>query len=126
MKVYVNSQRLAELAGCGAGQHGLKQFGDFGYAQLHIGRLAMGDHMVECKIINLPILPGVYSLRFGVTAGKSARTVFYGENLLHFQVEGNIPITVRDGFFALDAHWALKDAEDSNSQDMAMARPLTP
>lgn len=92
--------------------------------QLHIGRLGMGDQVIECKVVNLPILPGVYSLRFGVTAGKTARTVFYGENLLHFKVEGEIPITVRDGFFALDAQWALKNGEESNSPRMILAQGL--
>ena len=93
--------------------------------QLEISRLAKGDHVVECKVVNMPILPGVYSLRFGVTAGKAARTVFYGENLLHFKVEGDIPITVRDGFFALDAQWALKDGEESNTAGIAMGAGLT-
>lgn len=90
--------------------------------QLHIDHLGIGDHVVECKVANLPILPGVYSLRFGVTAGKAARTVFYGENLLHFKVEGDIPITVRDGFFALDAHWSLKGNEELDSSGMVMER----
>jgi lipopolysaccharide transport system ATP-binding protein len=93
--------------------------------QLHIGRLAIGDHVVECKVANLPILPGVYSLRFGVTAGRSARTVFYGENLLHFKVEGDIPITVRDGFFALDAQWCLIGAGDMSVPDMTMTSCLS-
>lgn len=93
--------------------------------QLHVSRLAIGDHLIECKVANLPILPGVYSLRFGVTAGKAARTVFYGENLLHFQVEGDIPITVRDGFVALDARWAMKNGEQSNSMSMAKANGIT-
>ena len=31
--------------------------------------------------------------------------MFYGENLLHFQVDGDVPVTVREGFFALDSQW---------------------
>ncbi len=79
--------------------------------QLHIRHLPPGEHEVLCKITGLPLLPGVYSLRFGATAGQAARTIFYGENLKHFQVVGDVPITVRDGFFALDAHWAVDDDE---------------
>lgn len=75
--------------------------------QLHVAQLSPGVHDVLCKISHLPLLPGVYSLRFGVTAGQAVRTIFYGENLRHFQVTGEIPITVRDGFFALNAHWSL-------------------
>ena len=76
--------------------------------QLHIPQLPLGEHDVICKISHLPLLPGVYSLRFGVTAGQAARTIFYGENLKHFQVIGDIPITVRNGFFALNAYWAIE------------------
>jgi len=79
--------------------------------QLHIAHLPSGEHEIACKIKRLPLLPGIYSLRFGVTSGKAARTIFYGENLAHFQVLGDVPITVREGFFALDAHWALGNPE---------------
>jgi len=73
--------------------------------QININHLPRGYHEIICKINQLPLLPGIYSVRFGITAGQAARTVFYGESLKHFQVVGDIPITVRDGFFALDAHW---------------------
>lgn len=79
--------------------------------QLHIDNLQPGENVVFCKIACLPLLPGVYSLRFGITSGHAARTVFYGENLLHFQVIGNVPITIRDGFFALDAQWEMKQQD---------------
>ena len=77
--------------------------------QINISYLPPGEHEIVCKIARLPLLPGVYSLRFGVTSGQAARTIFYGENLKHFQVVGDVPITVRDGFFALDAHWRIED-----------------
>ncbi|GBL45768.1 teichoic acid export ATP-binding protein TagH [Sulfuriferula multivorans] len=79
--------------------------------QLHISHLPPGEHEIVCKIARLPLLPGVYSLRFGVTAGQAAGGIFYGENLKHFQVVGDVPITVREGFFALDAHWLLEGRE---------------
>jgi lipopolysaccharide transport system ATP-binding protein len=75
--------------------------------QLQIGRLAAGEHEVTCKVAGLCLLPGVYSIRFGVTAGKTARDVFYAENLMPFHVSGEVPITIRDGFFSLDAKWTL-------------------
>ncbi len=83
--------------------------------QLNISHLPPGEHELVCKIARLPLLPGVYSLRFGVTSGQVARTIFYGENLKHFQVVGDVPITVRDGFFALDAHWTLEDRKVGES-----------
>jgi lipopolysaccharide transport system ATP-binding protein len=84
--------------------------------QLNISHLPSGEHEIVCKIARLPLLPGVYSLRFGVTSGQAARTIFYGENLKHFQVIGDVPITVRDGFFALDAHWMLEDRKIAEIQ----------
>jgi lipopolysaccharide transport system ATP-binding protein len=92
--------------------------------QLHIRDLPSGEHEVLCTVGRMPLLPGVYSLRFGVTAGQGARTVFYGENLLHFQVvpekAGDVPITVREGFFALDACWSL----DSRPTHADVVSPL--
>jgi ABC-type polysaccharide/polyol phosphate transport system ATPase subunit len=87
--------------------------------QLRISVLAAGEHEILCDVSKLPLLPGVYSLRFGVTAGEGARTVFYAENLLHFQVVqeqvGDVPITVRQGFFALDAHWRVERGSNRES-----------
>ncbi|CAG1022327.1 Teichoic acids export ATP-binding protein TagH [Methylococcales bacterium] len=81
--------------------------------QLNIKRLQNGDHEIICYLNKLPILPGVYSIRFGITSGQAARTVFYGESLKYFQVVGDVPITIRNGFFALDAKWASKNQETS-------------
>ena len=78
--------------------------------QLNINRLTPGDHEITCKVNRLPLLPGIYSVRFGITAGQEARDVFYGESLKHFQVVGDIPITIRDGFFALDAVWMQENS----------------
>jgi len=73
--------------------------------------LPAGRHRIRCAIRKIPLLPGVFSLRLGVTASEFARTIFYAENLLSFQV---LPLdgsqqstTMRDGFFALDARWIL-------------------
>ncbi|MCQ8179980.1 ABC transporter ATP-binding protein [Methylomonas sp. SURF-1] len=78
--------------------------------QINIERIPRGITEITCNIKQLPLLPGIYSIRFGITSGKSARTIFYGENMKHFQVIGKIPITIRDGFFALDAKWEQTDA----------------
>ncbi|NOR68306.1 MAG: ATP-binding cassette domain-containing protein [Methylomarinum sp.] len=77
--------------------------------QLKIDKILPGDHEVLCKISHLQLLPGVYSIRMGVTTGTAAATLFYGENLINFTVKNDpknpIPITQRDGFFALNATW---------------------
>ncbi|OAI20505.1 polysaccharide/polyol phosphate ABC transporter ATP-binding protein [Methylomonas lenta] len=73
--------------------------------QLKINNLPPGEHVISCKIKKLPLMPGIYTIRFGITSGQAARTVYYGESLKHFQIVGSVPITIRDGFFALDALW---------------------
>ncbi|NOU15629.1 MAG: ABC transporter ATP-binding protein [Methylococcaceae bacterium] len=83
--------------------------------QLNINRLLPGDHVITCKVNQLPLLPGIYSIRFGMTAGEAARDVFYGESLKHFQIVGDIPITIRDGFFALDAFWMENDINNTET-----------
>jgi ABC-type polysaccharide/polyol phosphate transport system ATPase subunit len=79
--------------------------------QLLIDYLLPGEHEILCRISQFPLLPGVYALRVGVATGKAGRSVFYGENLLNFQVvtsnDINLPITLTEGFFVLDAKWDI-------------------
>ncbi len=81
--------------------------------QLKITRLTTGIYKINCRVTDLPLLPGVYGLRFGITSGHVARTVYYAENIIHFQVKGNVPITSRDGFFALNAEWSISTGNDT-------------
>ena len=77
--------------------------------QLLIKKLDEGAHSVKCRITDLPLLPGVYSFRLGITDGETARTVYYGENVKYFSIVENhelpIAITQRDGFFTINAKW---------------------
>ena len=93
--------------------------------QLNINRLPIGDHEIVCKVNRLPLLPGIYSIRFGITAGQAARTIFFGESLKHFQIFGDIPITIRDGFFALDARWKQKNIKVTENTRHFNDRDLT-
>ena len=80
---------------------------------LNIEKLTPGEFQIVCQIPQFPFLPGTYSLLLGISEGISSRSLFYGENLLHFQVITNesnrIPITVRGGFVGLNADWSLKN-----------------
>lgn len=75
--------------------------------QLQVEELGPGAYEVRCSIADFPLLPGVYSLRLGVTEGKAARTIFYAENVCHFQVTETAHLTTanREGFFPLKATW---------------------
>lgn len=79
--------------------------------ELDVRTLEAGTYRMTCRIARNPLLPGVYGLRLGITEGLAARTVFYGENLVHFQVAA-APNALhsgmeRTGFFALEAEWSL-------------------
>jgi hypothetical protein len=77
--------------------------------QVDVERLASGEYEVVCKISQCPLLPGIYALLVGVSEGLGSSGLFYGENVVHFQVKSNPaePLSSgnRDGFFALDANW---------------------
>jgi len=79
---------------------------------LQIPVLSVGLHEITCTIPKLPLVPGPYALRVGITTGASAHTVYYGEHLASFQVQSSVARRLsaanRDGFLALEASWALK------------------
>ncbi|UJX40720.1 ABC transporter ATP-binding protein [Desulfovibrio sp. JY] len=67
-----------------------------------------GEHEAICHIARLPFTPGIYSLRLGVSSGLLEKNIFYGENLLNFQVEGEEcfrNVVGSEGFIMLDATW---------------------
>lgn len=69
-----------------------------------------GVYNINCTINKFPILPGVYAIRLGVSAGGSAATVFYGENVFHFQVkleDGSLCQEMREGFIGIEAEWQV-------------------
>lgn len=77
--------------------------------QLEVERLEPGEYVMLCEIKQCPLLPGIYAMLFGVGEGLGGSSLFYAENLVHFQVTGNseVPFSPdRDGFFALDAVWS--------------------
>ena len=85
--------------------------------QMPLERLAVGHYVVRCSFRRSPLLPGVYSLRLGITEGLGMKQVFYGENLLHFQVATagatEEPPANPHGFFALDGHWQAPCESDA-------------
>jgi len=87
--------------------------------QLEVEWLSSGEYEIVCRISKCPLLPGIYALLLGVQEGLGSSGLFYGENIVHFQVKSNPaePLAPgnRDGFFALDANWtqpvAVRSAE---------------
>ena len=74
--------------------------------------LIPGKYTVAIDIPSFPLLPGVYSVRVGVEAGKIPRNIFYEESLFHFQVK-NITEertqAMSEGFVSLNGKWRLLD-----------------
>lgn len=76
--------------------------------EIEVPELAPGEHEAVCQISHLPFTPGVYSLRLGVSEGGVEKTIFYGENLLNFRVEGEERfrnMAGSEGLILLDAQW---------------------
>lgn len=71
--------------------------------------LSRGEHEVFVRVKNLPLLPGVYMWRMGISHGEMGKTAFYADNLLQLSVDmpegARFPSSMREGFFALDAEW---------------------
>ena len=84
--------------------------------EVMFGLVVPGNYELRCNIKLLPLLPGVYSLRAGVTESDVVRTVFYAENLFHFQVvpktDSPLVVSVREGFISLTSNWSLSSSQD--------------
>ena len=86
------------------------------YGHLKIGVVDPGVHELSFKMKSIPLLPGVYSFRLGIAGGKSGGALFYKDNALNFQITATgisrVWNTAADeGFFALDAEWAISHQE---------------
>lgn len=82
--------------------------------QLEVETLDAGEYTIRCLLKRPPLVPGVYSLRLGISENDGSKQAFYGENLVHFQVtpvgSDEEPPISPDGFFALDGHWLPPEA----------------
>ena len=67
-----------------------------------------GEFQIEYHISELLLLPGVYALRLGVARKDTDFSLFYGENLYHFQVYSNTlsrSRLVNQGFVNFGGQW---------------------
>ncbi|WP_300156353.1 ABC transporter ATP-binding protein [Solidesulfovibrio sp.] len=76
--------------------------------EIWIDEVGPGEHEAVCRISRIPFTPGIYSLRLGVSGGGVEKRIFYGENLLNFQVQGDERhrnVSGSEGLVLLDATW---------------------
>lgn len=93
--------------------------------QLDIDRLEPGDYTIRCAIRRPPLVPGVYSLRLGISEGDFLAQAYYGENLTHFQISAAdadaVVQTGVDGFFALDGQWLAPQLVSHETRELEAA-----
>ena len=86
-----------------------------------------GEHCVRLTINQFPFLPGVYSLRIGMTAEEGCRTIFYAENVAHLQITAPGLIRtqgMREGFVAMLGNWrVMADDDVPESTHPNLAKP---
>jgi len=74
--------------------------------------LLPGESCITCTIARLPLLPGVYQLRIGVS-DQSGAAIFYGESLCQLRVaspeDAPTPAVMREGVFLLSASWEARE-----------------
>ena len=77
--------------------------------------LDSGPFQVDYKIDYFSLFPGIYAVRIGAAIAETDQTIFYDENLCHFQVGGgqhNRSRTVGQGFVSLGGNWAIREANE--------------
>ncbi len=93
--------------------------------EIRIESLPVGTHEFTCHVRRLPLVPGVYGLRFGISEKIDSKIAFYGENLLHFQVatkeDADITHATSAGFFMLDGKWLAPRLVDARPGDAPRA-----
>jgi ABC-type polysaccharide/polyol phosphate transport system ATPase subunit len=85
--------------------------------------LEPGIYTVRFHIHKFPFLPGVYSIRLGLTSSEGVRAVYYAENLAHIQVVNEAlvrPQAMREGFVLLDGTWQLDEERSQLSADISL------
>jgi len=76
--------------------------------------LSVGRHEILCSIKRFPLNAGVYAIRVGIAASASQSMVFYGDNLLNFQVVSDRQqrsLTASEGFFSIETSWSQREAQ---------------
>ena len=68
--------------------------------------IQLGIFTVRCKVLNFPLLQGVYSLRLGVAVGPVYRIAYYAEGVHPFEVRSQQKLRPQ-GFIALDTDWTV-------------------
>ena len=83
-----------------------------------------GVYEARCLIHKFPFLAGVYSVRLGINSGDISSAVYYAENLLNFQVEGEGPARSKwgaEGFVMLDANWETVAEQTRDAETLSAA-----
>ena len=87
--------------------------------QLLVSELHPGEHMVRCRLHNVPLAQGTYAIHFGVETGSSNSPLFRGDNLFALQVtaprDSQSTASERFGVIALMADWMPPKSLDTTA-----------
>jgi len=82
--------------------------------RLSVRELSPGEHVVRCRLRDLPLVPGAYAIHFGVESGHTNARIFRGDNLMSFQVKASEraenSASDRLGVVALQAEWLIPES----------------
>jgi lipopolysaccharide transport system ATP-binding protein len=87
--------------------------------RLDLRAIEPGVFTLLFHIERFPFLPGVYSLRVGVSVGELRSVALYAEGIIQFQVESKVinrARTMNEGFVVLEGRWEV-DARTSQVTD---------
>jgi len=76
-----------------------------------------GIYDLTFHIKSFPFLPGVYSVRLGVSAGAVSSPLFYRESAFNFQVEAlgsHRTQAMQEGFVAINGEWNVSRADSTD------------
>ena len=93
-----------------------------------------GLFTIDYKIHEMALLPGVYAIRVGVATKGSDRTLYYADNLYHFQIYSDSlsrSRTMGQGFVSFGGDWIIggatgKTADTPQIEGEARLRMITP
>ncbi len=81
--------------------------------QLQVDRLDAGEYVIRCALRQMPLVPGVYALHFGIETGIAYSPLFRGDNLFSLEVipgSSERSLSERRGVVALETEWFAPSA----------------
>jgi len=86
---------------------------------IQVPSVPRGRFSITCRILQPPLLPGVYSFRIAIGAGEPMNTAYMADDVLPFQVVSqstNRQHALRQGVIACPSEWSLSETASQKGQ----------